>query len=614
MEPTSQFFSKLRKLAVTLEAEAARLQDAFENRNQDDDDGEAAARATRAYHELNSDVLNIKGQIQDELVEQRTKKNEVSKFIEACRVMEQRVSKDIETIRTHLEKYGYQAACNNQATTKANDEDAESEVKVAEGYGTNSDMVKEESREDDEGNDCSSPPKMDLPFNDVMRTPQLSDFGLSELQLKRALAGSEWCSEVPPMPQMSLPQPSLNTPALPPMPITPKCALKMDEDELQTPQMHDFGISEHTMCLNNDFTMDLLRKNVEKHQKGNTIAPQDMPVPTVDSVMASLQTKVGELESPEPPVLCTPGFKFKKAKVQCSPPVQNCDPESPCHADNLPTTPEVPAFQTPYVNRLVSNKKSVRQPDPINMQTVNDSHTTELQTFPSNATTGSKQIWEYNVPHFNVFGVEEKQMPAMPNLESFLGNSLQNRNGKIQRIRKNEKVGNQSAVSSLEVDGPTQEFSLGTPRIRTAYKEPSTPEMPDLSSITQDICKLVSQAHMKRTTSAAVHTHASPEKDVHSLLSRPESLSLVSQSEFQTLPNYLRRMTLSSLNQAVDNINRFAREHQGEMKEFTMDKLRKIIDIGTMAPVYVLCLKELKRLNHVDGDMDSAVYKLITQS
>ena len=151
--------------------------------------------------------------------------------------------------------------------TETNDKDAESEVKVSEEDETNSDAGNEESQEDDEGNDCSSPPKMELPFNDVMRTPQLSDFGLSEMQLKRALAGAEWCSEVPPMPEMILPQPSLNTPAPPPMPLTPKCALKMDDDELQTPQMHDFGISEHTMCLNNDFTMALFQKDVEKRQR-----------------------------------------------------------------------------------------------------------------------------------------------------------------------------------------------------------------------------------------------------------------------------------------------------------------------------------------------------------
>lgn len=102
---------------------------------------------------------------------------------------------------------------------------------------------------------------------DPLRTPQLSDFGLSEVEMKRALAGVEWCSEAPLMPELSLRHPSLSTPAPPPMPLTPKRALRMDDDELQAPQMSDFGLSEHTMCLNNDFTMDLLRKNVEKLQR-----------------------------------------------------------------------------------------------------------------------------------------------------------------------------------------------------------------------------------------------------------------------------------------------------------------------------------------------------------
>lgn len=52
------------------------------------------------------------------------------------------------------------------------------------------------------------------------------------------------------------------------------------------------------------------------------------------------------------------------------------------------------------------------------------------------------------------------------------------------------KVTKEPTFKILELDGPTQEFSLGTPRIRMDYQEPSTPEMPDLSSVTQDICKV----------------------------------------------------------------------------------------------------------------------------
>lgn len=128
------------------------------------------------------------------------------------------------------------------------------------------DSVEEEGQEEDGGNPSSMAPKPELPNTDVLRTPQLSDFGLSELHLKRVLAGTEWCSEVPPMPEMNLPQPSHKASVPSPMPITPKCNLRMDDYELQTPQMHDFGITEHTMCLNNDFTMNLFKK-AENHPR-----------------------------------------------------------------------------------------------------------------------------------------------------------------------------------------------------------------------------------------------------------------------------------------------------------------------------------------------------------
>lgn len=143
------------------------------------------------------------------------------------------------------------------ATGQQSDAGNEAADELEEGEGESQEEV---------GDDPSlSPPKAGPPpVTDVLRTPQLSDFGLSEMHLKRALAGAEWCSEVPPMPEMRLPPPSLNMPASPPMPITPKCALRMDEEEVQTPQMHDFGISEHTMCLLNDFTMDLLQKKIDK--------------------------------------------------------------------------------------------------------------------------------------------------------------------------------------------------------------------------------------------------------------------------------------------------------------------------------------------------------------
>ncbi|XP_047456143.1 spindle and kinetochore-associated protein 3 [Mugil cephalus] len=598
--PTTQFFSKLRKLAATLESETAKLQHTFENRHKEAD-SETTARAMRGYHELNADIGNLKGQIQDQLSQQKTRVNEASDFIKSCRAMEMKVSKDIQTVRRHWEKYGYQAPGNTQRPNKTNGQETDADGE------TNSEEDEDGCQEEDEDQDghFSSPPKPEQPVGDVLQTPQPSDFGLSDIQLKRALAGgADWCPEAPPMPEMSLPHPALNTP-VPPMAMTPKWALRMDDDELQTPQMHDFGIAENTMCLNNDFTMALFQKNVDKPKRET----QDIPTP-VNSIMENLQTKANILESPEMPVLSTLGFKIKKSNGQCSPPAQAGGvPESPHRPGNLPTSPEVPVFQTPYMKRLVSSKK--RQLEPVTIQTFDESHNFELPTPPRNGTTGSKCSWEYDVPEISILGADDRKMPEMPNLESVLGNSLQSKNAKILKMSEHEKLAGDPVISSLELDGPTQEFTLGTPRIRTSYDEPRTPEMPDLSSVTQDICKLLSQAQMKRTEVAVVQPNIRAEKDRRS--PSPQILSTVSETEFQSLPGYLRQMTLSNLNKAVLNINSFIEQH-GQAADFQMEQLKSIISVGAKAPVYILCLTELQRLKQVGGVRNTSVYKLVTHN
>lgn len=125
----------------------------------------------------------------------------------------------------------------------------------------------EDEVEDAEGSQPTSPLTGEPPpVSDGLRTPQLSDFGLSEMGLKKGMAGSDWCLQEPVMPQISLPQ-SFNRPELPPKPVTPKCALWLDDDGPQTPKLHEFAISEPSLFLLNDFTMDLLKKNVQKPQR-----------------------------------------------------------------------------------------------------------------------------------------------------------------------------------------------------------------------------------------------------------------------------------------------------------------------------------------------------------
>lgn len=143
---------------------------------------------------------------------------------------------------------------------------------------------------------------------------------------------------------------------------------------------------------------------------------------------------------------------------------------------------------------------------------------------------------------------------------------------------------------------------------------------------------------------------------------RHKALSVVSDLEYQNLPKYLKLMTLHNLNQAIHNINTFMADYSGtgihtqhqlissghlgivdfclwtstnseqnhnlcmnlmgcplvpsagEKTEFQMEELQRLVNAGTKTPVIILCLTELKRLTHVGGVKNSAVYKLNTEN
>lgn len=91
------------------------------------------------------------------------------------------------------------------------------------------------------------------------RSPQLSDFGLERYMilpnLPRAISNNKEETEIiTPSSKESLVS----------VPKTPKCTLKMDDFECVTPKLEHFGISEYTMCLNEDYTMGL--KSMKKYK------------------------------------------------------------------------------------------------------------------------------------------------------------------------------------------------------------------------------------------------------------------------------------------------------------------------------------------------------------
>ncbi|XP_057708714.1 spindle and kinetochore-associated protein 3 [Corythoichthys intestinalis] len=546
MDPTKEFFAKLKKLCGTLETETARLQQTFESRHESVD-SDVGAKAKQAYHDINCETLDLKSQLKESLRKQKLHKKDVETLIHTFRAVESTVTHDVRAVTELFEKYGYQVPTGSRTPNAEGEklEDKESGENEPEGEGG---QHKEE--EEKEGGSRPTSPPQGVPSPDSaahMCTPKLSDFGLCELQLRQKLFG---CSQLPAMPEIHLPRVNMRTP----LPPSLKCALLKDEDELQMPQLMDFGISEDTLCLKNDFTMDLFRKKANK----NCRPAENQPVINVIDIL-----KEDSLVSPEPPVFCTPGLQIKKRNGHCSPPPQGGDHTQLLSAAPKPITiPEVPAFQTPFLKRMLSSKKH----EPTVAKNDHSNFILHSET-PHDGCVRDGRPWEYDVPECNITGVHP--MPLTPDLKSTLDNTPRTYS-----------------------DGATQDYYLSPPRCMGEPHEIGTPEMPELSSVTQDICNLVLQSQ-KRTV--------------------PQSrcMTTVSEHEFRSLSAFLKQMTLNDLNQAIFSINNYLAQSPGEdTREFGLEDLKIMTNAGITAPVYILCLSALRRLEHIRGERNNAVYKL----
>ncbi|XP_056154891.1 spindle and kinetochore-associated protein 3-like [Lampris incognitus] len=532
MDPTSSFFTKLRKLGTTLETETARFQHAYQNR---DHHYENAERAMQTYHQMNSQVMDMKKQVRARLAQQRVEEEEVNRFIKACEVMKQRCAGDIERLKRHCEKYGYQAPQKGHNPTKVKCQEVEATDKAAVEEDDSGEMDGEVETEQ-EVRETSLEMVLPACTVDPLRTPQLSDFGLSKMHLSRVLSSVQFTAEVSPMRGMNRSPPPPYMSIQPPVPVTPKLLLRMDEDKLQMLQIHEFGISEHTMSLNNDFTMALYQRNNEQANS----APDSLPTRPVNSVIDNLSAK--DSVGSETPTFCTRKITICKSH-DCSsqpPPVGGSNLGSPDCPINPQTTPEVPVFETPFINTLFSASKEVVEVEPAD----DEKPISEIPTPASR--TATKCTWEYNVPEVSSRDAGDGPTPEMPSLESNFGRNLKS---------------------------------------------------------------LLAQTRLKKPP-ATVQPHTRLSGKENDVL----SLAIVSECEFQSLPRYLKQMSLSSLNQAIHEINSAAAEKcYGEATELWMEDLKKITGIGTMAPIYFLCLTELKRLELVKGAGSNAVYKLSSQ-
>ncbi|CAH6829764.1 spindle and kinetochore-associated protein 3 isoform X1 [Phodopus roborovskii] len=303
MNPIQSFYCKLRGLAAVLDDETARLLRALDGEDSDLED-----YPMRILYDLHSEVQTLKGDVNTLLDEARLVSQESTRFIKATKVLMKKNSTDIMKLREFFQKYGYQSRDKEDSGCEHKISDSTSELAVCED-------LQKPGMEGDLSDPCV--PSSSVSEKPLLRSPQLSDFGLERYMVSRvpnppraADSLKEGCiSETPPTKDSSVT-----------VLKTPRCALKMDDFECVTPKLEHFGISEYTMCLNEDYTMALKnRKNIKSSplNSANEETIGTEPVTNENSfdipgfiVQQLEKTDAEYTNSPLPPKFCTPGLKI----------------------------------------------------------------------------------------------------------------------------------------------------------------------------------------------------------------------------------------------------------------------------------------------------------------
>ncbi|XP_028643049.1 spindle and kinetochore-associated protein 3 [Grammomys surdaster] len=303
MNPIQSFHCKLRGLATMLDGETARLLRALDGEDSDFED-----TPVRILYNLHSEVQTLKDDVNALLDNARLESQESTSFIKATKVLMKKNSADIIKLREFFQKYGYQARDKEDSACEHRGSNSTPELAVCK------DIQKPGVK-----NELTDPcvPSSSV-SEEPLRSPQLSDFGLQRYMVSQVPAN-------PPQTTVSLKEECVpdTSPAKEPsghVLKTPRCALKMDDFECVTPKLEHFGISEYTLCLNEDYTMGLRNmKNIKSSPLSSASgeATGTGPVTSDNSfaipgpIIQQLEKNDAEcINSPLPPKFCTPGLKI----------------------------------------------------------------------------------------------------------------------------------------------------------------------------------------------------------------------------------------------------------------------------------------------------------------
>ncbi|XP_068786341.1 spindle and kinetochore-associated protein 3 isoform X2 [Struthio camelus] len=372
MDVSRSFFEKLRALALTLEKEAKQLERALHREDPDYED----ESPVRVLHDLHCEVRTLKGDVNASLDKSCSERQEIHDFVKASEILMQRNAADLGKIRELFQKYGYKPPVKDSTEAEKEQEEINSESKA-------SVQNKSDQEKVDDVPHLAACTENPLVPRDLLRNPQLSDFGLSQYAFSRSWSATNGQHPTNGHQENSKNRTPLKTEPPSVLPKTPKCMLRMDDYECLTPKLEHFGISEHTMCMNEDYTMALIHKTA---QTSKNLPKKDDPEVnaaemTSREVMVTPGAKTRETDgnadcmaSPLKPVFCTPGVKIPSRADNM---VLSKSPETneillPGHT----RTPPLPDFETRWLKIETKQGKkteSVTENDATNKLYVEDS-------------------------------------------------------------------------------------------------------------------------------------------------------------------------------------------------------------------------------------------------
>uniref|UniRef100_A0A8D0EIL4 Spindle and kinetochore associated complex subunit 3 n=1 Tax=Strix occidentalis caurina TaxID=311401 RepID=A0A8D0EIL4_STROC len=215
----------------------------------------------RALYDFLCEIRTLKEDINDSCGKSCSEKQAIREFMKASEILMQRNAADLGKIRELFQKYGY----------KPHGKDFTGNIswQYINSDSTMSVQNKSDKKADDVPHLPGCPEKPQVP-KDPLRNPQLSDFGLSQYAFSRPWSAVKRQHTTNAYQENSRSKTPLKTQAPSILPKTPKCMLKMDDYVCITPKLEHFGISEHTMCMNEDYTMSLIRKTAQTSKNSRT--------------------------------------------------------------------------------------------------------------------------------------------------------------------------------------------------------------------------------------------------------------------------------------------------------------------------------------------------------